>query len=35
MYLKQLSDIGLLQATQVGREKIFINPAFLKLLLQR
>ncbi|BBO60411.1 protein adenylyltransferase Fic [Mycoavidus sp. B2-EB] len=35
IYLKQLCNIGLLQATQAGREKIFINPAFLKLLIQR
>jgi Fic family protein len=31
-YLKQLGDIGILREHKVGREKIFLNPAFLDLL---
>jgi Fic family protein len=31
-YLKQLTDIGLLNEVKVGREKLFINPALLKTL---
>ncbi len=34
-YLKQLCTIGLLHEIKAGREKIFVNPAFLKLLTQR
>jgi Fic family protein len=34
-YLKQLTDIGLLEERAVGREKLFINPAFLRLLSDR
>lgn len=31
-YLKQLADIGILREHKVGREKIFLNPAFIELL---
>jgi Fic family protein len=31
-YLKQLTDIGILREHKVGREKIFLNPAFIDLL---
>ncbi|MGB3263911.1 MAG: Fic family protein [Microcoleus sp.] len=31
-YLKQLCEIGVLQETKVGREKLFIHPRFLQLL---
>ena len=31
-YLKALADIGLLEERSFGREKIFINPAFLRVL---
>lgn len=31
-YLKQLADIGVLREHKVGREKIFLNPAFIDLL---
>ncbi len=34
-YLKQLCTIGLLHEIKAGREKIFVNSAFLKLLTQR
>lgn len=33
-YLKQLTDIGILSEHKVGREKIFLNPAFISLLKQ-
>lgn len=32
VYLKQLTDIGILREHKVGREKIFLNPAFIDLL---
>jgi Fic family protein len=32
VYLKQLAAIGILREHQVGREKIFLNPAFIELL---
>lgn len=32
-YLKQLCDIGLLEEQKAGREKLFINTEFLKLLI--
>jgi Fic family protein len=32
VYLKQLADIGVLREHKIGREKIFLNPAFLDLL---
>lgn len=32
VYLKKLTEIGVLEERKVGREKLFINPAFLKLL---
>ncbi len=32
VYLKALTDIGVLQERQAGREKLFINPALLNLL---
>ena len=32
VHLKTLCDIGILQERKAGREKLFINPAFLKLL---
>ncbi len=31
-YLKELCEIGVLQETKVGREKLFIHPRFLQLL---
>jgi Fic family protein len=31
-YLKQLAAIGILREHKVGREKIFLNPAFIDLL---
>jgi Fic family protein len=34
VYLKRLCDIGVLKEVKAGREKLFINPAFLKLLSQ-
>jgi len=34
LYLKQLKDIGVLDEHKIGREKIFLNPAFLDLLKQ-
>lgn len=33
-YLKKLAEIGVLEERKVGREKLFINPAFLRLLTQ-
>jgi len=32
--LKKLVKIGLLEEQTMGREKVFINPAFLKLLTE-
>ena len=32
VYLKALCDVGVLKETQVGREKMFINPHLMKLL---
>lgn len=32
VYLKELCAVGLLEERKAGREKIFINPAFMKLL---
>jgi Fic family protein len=32
VYLKQLSAIGILREHKIGREKIFLNPAFIDLL---
>ena len=32
VHLKTLCDIGVLEERKVGREKLFINPAFLRLL---
>ena len=34
LYLKQLTDIGVLEEHKVGREKIFLNPTFMNLLKQ-
>jgi Fic family protein len=34
-YLKRLCEIGVLEERKVGREKLFINPAFLRLLTQK
>ena len=34
VYLKQLASIGVLREHKVGREKIFLNPAFIDLLKQ-
>jgi Fic family protein len=33
-YLKHLTDIGILREHKVGREKVFVNPAFIELLKQ-
>jgi Fic family protein len=32
VYLKKLTDIGVLEERKAGREKLFINPKFLRLL---
>ena len=32
VYLKQLSDIGVLEEHKIGREKLFLHPKFLALL---
>ena len=32
VHLKRLCDIGVLQNVKVGREILFLNPAFLELL---
>ena len=32
VYLKRLCEIGVLQDVKVGRERLFLNPAFLELL---
>lgn len=32
VYLKRLAEIGVLEERKAGREKLFVNPAFLKLL---
>lgn len=34
VYLKQLAEIGILREHKLGREKIFLNPAFIALLKQ-
>ncbi|MEL7491049.1 MAG: Fic family protein [Pseudomonadota bacterium] len=34
VYLKSLCEIGVLDERQAGREKLFINPAFLRMLKQ-
>ncbi len=34
VYLKKLCDIGILEERKAGREKLFINPAFLRLLTE-
>ncbi|MBU6299271.1 MAG: Fic family protein [Alphaproteobacteria bacterium] len=34
VYLKKLVDIGVLEERKTGREKLFINPAFLRLLTE-
>lgn len=33
VYLKKLYEIGVLEERKVGREKLFINPAFMRLLM--
>jgi hypothetical protein len=33
-YLKELAGIGVLEQRAVGREKLFIHPKFLELLMQ-
>ena len=33
-YLKKLADINVLQMQKIGREKIFINPRFMSILLK-
>jgi hypothetical protein len=32
VYLKQLSDLGMLRELKVGREKLFVYPNFVRLL---
>ena len=32
VHLKQLADIGILREHKIGREKNFLNPAFIDLL---
>jgi len=34
-YLKVLCEIGILEERKLGREKLFINPALLKILTDR
>ena len=34
VYLKKLCDIGVLEERKTGRDKVFINPAFLRLLTE-
>ena len=34
VYLKKLCDIGVLEERRAGWEKLFINPAFLRLLTE-
>jgi Fic family protein len=34
VYLKNLCDIGVLEERKTGRDKVFINPAFLRLLTE-
>jgi cell filamentation protein, protein adenylyltransferase len=34
VYLRKLEEIGVLEERKVGREKLFINPAFLRLLTE-
>ena len=33
-YLKKLADINVLQVKEIGREKLFINPRFMNILLK-
>ena len=33
-YLKKLADINVLHMQEIGREKIFINPRFMSILLK-
>ena len=33
-YLKELAGIGVLRETQVGKEKLFIHPKLMKLLIR-
>ena len=33
VYLKQFAEIGILRESQVGREKLFVHPEFLQLLM--
>jgi Fic family protein len=33
-YLRKLAEVGVLEERRIGREKLFINPAFLKLLTE-
>lgn len=33
-YLKKLADINILQIQEIGREKIYINPRFMQILLK-
>lgn len=33
VYLKQFAEIGILRESQVGREKLFVHPKFLQLLM--
>jgi Fic family protein len=34
VYLKKLCEIGVLEERSAGREKLFVNPAFLRLLTE-
>lgn len=34
VYLKQLTDIGVLQEQQVGKEKLFVHPTLMRLMTQ-
>ncbi len=33
-YLKQLAEIGVLEEQVLGREKLFLHPKYLKLLIR-
>lgn len=34
VYLRRLAEVGILEERKMGREKLFINPAFLRLLTE-
>jgi predicted transcriptional regulator len=34
VYLQKLEEIGVLNSAKIGREKIYLNPALVKLLAE-